>query len=96
MSLEETLRQIVREEIHAALVGLPLITQDSKSTPTPVVMPEIIRLKDVSTRIGLGRSTIYRRMKERTFPPSIDLGAGSVGWKQAEVEAWIDGRRDWQ
>jgi prophage regulatory protein len=42
----------------------------------------IIRLKTVLARTGLSRSTIYRKIAERTFPAQIKIsvnGSGSCG-----------------
>jgi prophage regulatory protein len=55
-------------------------------------MPEpdrIIRLKTVLHRSGLSRSTIYRKMKEGTFPDRIPISANGAGWSEAEVNRWI-------
>lgn len=49
----------------------------------------ILRRKQVETRIGLSRSTIYERIKAGTFPAPISLGAKSVGWIESEIEAWL-------
>ncbi len=51
--------------------------------------PAIIRRKQVQAKTGLGRSTIYARMKAGTFPQAVSLGANSVGWVEAEIDAWI-------
>ena len=49
----------------------------------------ILRLRQVSARTGLARSTIYERIKAGEFPAQISLGARAVGWLEADVEAWI-------
>lgn len=49
----------------------------------------IIRLKKVLERTGLGRSTVYKKMANGTFPVSVSLGGKSRGWVEAEVESWI-------
>jgi prophage regulatory protein len=49
----------------------------------------ILRRKEVESRTGLSRSTIYHRIKEGTFPKQIKLGARSVGWLESEIESWI-------
>ncbi|MBT2866543.1 AlpA family transcriptional regulator [Chromobacterium violaceum] len=58
----------------------------------------ILRRKQVEARTGLSRSTIYDKLNAKsprfdaTFPPPISLGAGAVGWVEAEVTAWIESR----
>lgn len=66
----------------------------------------IIRLKEVQTRVGLSRSSIYRRLDSRSpqhdpaFPRPVSLGGGAstakrtgpVGFIEADVDAWISAR----
>ncbi len=53
---------------------------------------QIIRIKEVSKRTGIGRSTIYKYMNENRFPKSIRLGKRAAGWIVDEVDSWIDVR----
>ncbi len=50
----------------------------------------ILRLPAVKSRTGLSRSSIYLRMSEDTFPRSIRLGVRAVGWKESDINEWID------
>jgi prophage regulatory protein len=53
----------------------------------------ILRRKQVESRTGLSRSTIYARIAEGQFPSPIDLGGGrAVGWLEAEIDAWVQSR----
>jgi prophage regulatory protein len=52
-------------------------------------MHKIIRLPEVKKTTGLCRSTIYKKMAEKTFPPQISLGPKSVGWLETDVQNWI-------
>jgi prophage regulatory protein len=52
----------------------------------------ILKLPEVIQVTGLARSTIYLRMKEKTFPTHIKLGERSVGWLEEEVHSWLDQR----
>ena len=56
--------------------------------------PTILRRKQVEARTGLARSTIYQYVKAGTFPAPISLGVKSVGWIEAEVNAWLEARID--
>jgi prophage regulatory protein len=59
-----------------------------------------IRLPEVLSRTGYGRTTIYRKMEEGSFPRSVKLGgpledpeafdSRAVAWIENEVEQWID------
>lgn len=51
----------------------------------------ILRFKQVAALVGLGKSSIYRKVQEGTFPKPIKLGsARASGWISTEVYDWID------
>jgi prophage regulatory protein len=53
------------------------------------IMPrKLIRLPTVLDRVGLKRSTIYKRMKADAFPHPVKIGGASV-WVEAEVDAYV-------
>lgn len=58
----------------------------------------ILRMRKVTEKTGLGRSAIYDRMNphspryDPTFPKSVSLGGRSVGFVEAEVDAWLIAR----
>lgn len=49
----------------------------------------ILRLRQVSARVGLSRSSIYRRIADASFPKPIILGFNSVGWKESDINDWL-------
>ena len=71
---------------------------DKKHTP----QKRFIRLPEVLTRTGYGRTTIYRKMEDGSFPRSVKLGGPpidpnifdtrAVAWIEDEVDQWIDSR----
>jgi prophage regulatory protein len=48
----------------------------------------LLRLAEVSTMIGLKRSSIYRYVAEGHFPAPIKVGERSVRWRLVDVLAW--------
>ena len=56
------------------------------------MVAKILRLKAVTNLTGLGRSAIYLRMAQGTFPKTVRLGPRTVGWRADEIEAWIESR----
>ena len=57
---------------------------------------KILRLPAVCEVTGLGRSTIYKKLSERSFPQPVRLGTRAVGWKTRDVVAWLeDPERGW-
>ncbi|TOH82677.1 MULTISPECIES: AlpA family transcriptional regulator [Vibrio] len=52
-----------------------------------------LRLKEVMSLTGLGRSTIYKFMADETdFPKSVPLGGRAVAWVESEIEEWMESR----
>lgn len=58
-----------------------------KETETKI--PRLLRRREVESRTGLSRSSIYARMALKTFPASIDLGGRAVAWREDEVDKWV-------
>ena len=73
---------------------------DKKQSP----QKRFIRLPEVLTRTGYGRTSIYRKMEEGSFPRSVKLGgpledpnvfdSRAIAWIEDEVEQWIESRID--
>jgi prophage regulatory protein len=49
----------------------------------------LIKLKEVMDCTGLGRSTIYNYIVDKTFPKPVSLGLRAVAWVESEVQDWI-------
>lgn len=49
----------------------------------------LLRLPAVRQRVGLSTATIYRLVKQGTFPRPLKLGAQSVAWIEAEIQQWL-------
>jgi len=52
----------------------------------------LLRIDDVCFLTGLGRSTIYAKVKAGDFPSAVQLHGASVAWRESEVDAWIAAR----
>jgi len=50
----------------------------------------LVRLPTVISRTGLSRSTIYEKIAEGTFPKQIRLSKSSVGWRESQLDQWIE------
>ena len=57
-------------------------------------MIQILRLRQVKARTGLGRSTIYCLVKEGKLKPPIKLGVRARGWLDTDVDEFIQSRID--
>ncbi|WP_250483047.1 AlpA family transcriptional regulator [Caballeronia sp. GaOx3] len=54
-----------------------------------------MRRAEVESATGLSRSTIYQRIKAGTFPKPVHLGARSVGWRVADIDAFLSSPADY-
>jgi prophage regulatory protein len=57
--------------------------------PDPI---KLYRLRDLSARIGLARSAIYKAIQEGRFPKPVRIGARAVAWRHQDIEAWLQSR----
>ncbi len=57
-------------------------------------MPQIAiyRLPAVCEVTGLSKATIYRLLARGEFPARVKLSPRCVGWRVAEVDAWLAAR----
>ncbi len=54
------------------------------------MVDRILRRPEVEARTGLARSTIYAWMAADAFPKPVALGARLVGWREADITAWVE------
>ena len=52
----------------------------------------MLSVREVVVRVGLHRSTIWKRVRAGTFPAPHELGENKIGWPEAEIIAWLDSR----
>ena len=52
----------------------------------------LIRLTHVMDRTGLGRSSIYQKISEGSFPRPVPVGPRGRRWASDEVDDWIADR----
>lgn len=60
----------------------------------PSDFPQLLRMDQVERVTGMNRRAVYRAMSLKQFPKAVKLFAGSrtVGWRAADVRAWIESR----
>jgi prophage regulatory protein len=54
---------------------------------------KILRLLGVLDTVCVSKSTIYQWVADGKFPAPIRLGPRSVGWRQSDVDAWLESRQ---
>ena len=75
---------------------------DKSTQTTPNQKHRFIRLPEVLSRTGFGRTSIYRKLEDGSFPKSLKLGgppkdtnkfdSRAVAWIEEEVDQWIESR----
>ena len=75
---------------------------DKSTQTTPKQKHRFIRLNEVMSRTGYGRTSIYRKMEDGSFPKSLKLGgppkdsnefdSRAIAWIEEEVDQWIESR----
>lgn len=72
-------------------------TQLAAHHPTTAAPPvaAFVRLREVEARTGLCGKTIYRKMARGEFPKSVRLGANAVGWRESDLQAWMENPMYW-
>lgn len=48
-----------------------------------------IRIGSVCDRTGQSRSSVYRGVKNNTFPQPVSIGENSIAWVEDEVDGWV-------
>ena len=71
---------------------------DKKQSP----QKRFIRLPEVLSRTGFGRTSIYRKMEDGSFPKSVKLGgppidpeafdSRAIAWVEEEIDQWVEDR----
>ena len=75
---------------------------DKSKNTTPKQKHRFIRLNEVMSRTGYGRTSIYRKMEDGSFPKSLKLGgppkdpnefdSRAIAWIEEEVDQWVESR----
>jgi prophage regulatory protein len=56
----------------------------------------IIRSRTVLARTGLSRSTMYRKIAEGTFPAQLKISVNGAGWRESEINRWVENPASWR
>ena len=55
----------------------------------PMQSIKILRLKDVTAKTGLSRSTIYELLSVGKFPKPIKLSQRCIGFLESDIDNWL-------
>ena len=52
-------------------------------------MGRLLTRMEVERRVRLSRSSLYRKVRDGTFPSPIHTGERKRVWQEDEIEAWL-------
>ena len=52
----------------------------------------LLNRREVEEITGFSCSSIYRKMREGSFPVPIKIGARSVRWQEQDIDRWLSSR----
>jgi prophage regulatory protein len=92
----------VSARLHADVAALALLQRQmaelvvrlcTSTQHRPQVAPstpaQMLRIADVVRRVGLGRSTVWRMVQEKTFRAPRRLGPRAVAWIEGDIANWV-------
>ena len=53
-----------------------------------------VRMKELTTIVGVGKSTIYRLISANKFPPQVKITQRTSGWRLSAVMEWMERREE--
>ena len=66
---------------------------ETRQEPPDTQAGTFLRLPMVIRWTGLGRSTIYRMIAAKRFPPPVLLATRAVAWRRTDIEEWSEARQ---
>ena len=64
------------------------VSKGSNEAPPQFDRNGYSRIKAICSRYGISPATIWRKVKEDTFPKPIKLSAGITCWKNCDLLNW--------
>lgn len=49
---------------------------------------QFLRLPEVKKIVGFGKTTIYAKIKDGTFPEPVQIGPRMVAWDETAIAEW--------
>ena len=85
----------LEQELSSAIETLCAACREPKPPApiSPTSGPRMLRIAEVSKRVGLARSSIWQLVKERHFPQAHRLSTRAVGWFDVEIDEWLGTRQ---
>ena len=69
------------------------MTKNSDSSSERPSLNKVIKLSEVKQITTLSTASIYRQIKDNSFPRQIKLGERSSAWFYEEIIQWLEDKR---
>ena len=69
------------------------MTKNSYSSIARQSLNKVIKLSEVKQITTLSTASIYRQIKDKSFPKQIKLGERSSAWFYDEIIQWLEDKR---
>ena len=69
------------------------MTKNSDSSSERLSLNKVIKLNEVKQITTLSTASIYRQIKDKSFPKQIKLGERSSAWFYDEIIQWLEDKR---
>lgn len=66
-----------------------------KNFTLDTVQKEFFNVREVADMLGMGVSTVWRRVQQKTFPQPLKTGPGSTRWRRVDLEEWVSDPAGW-
>lgn len=54
---------------------------------------QIIRKRPLAKQLGVSPVTVWRMQQRGDLPPAVRISRGVVGWRQADIQTWLESRK---
>ena len=55
---------------------------------------QFYRVSHLQQKLGVSRSSLWSWVKQGTFPKPIKLGKNCTAWNSADIDSWIEQRKN--
>ena len=64
-------------------------SRSSKSHTGSPFTKRYLRIEDLSIKVGLSRSQIYKLIQSEAFPRQLKIGSRISVWKESDIDKWM-------
>jgi prophage regulatory protein len=74
-----------------AIRARPIVPTSAATSGRPATL-QYLRAAEVCALLRISRPTLWRLRRDREFPAPTALSRRSIGWRQSDVEQWLNER----